>query len=71
MKTEAWYCKKLQLYFDKHYGQYEDSVAWFNNPAPNVWAFVIPELNEHVELICDENGKIEKDGMQHDKKILV
>lgn len=52
------YAAQLKRYFDKHYGEYEYSAAWYVNPAPNMWKFEILELNRIVTLICDEDGRV-------------
>lgn len=57
-KTDRFYRNKLQLYFDEHYAEYEDTVEYYNNPAPNQWKFYIPELSVVVTLICDDLGGV-------------
>lgn len=52
------YQRKLQRYFDAHYSNYEESVEWFVDSAPNKWKFIVPELGECITLICDSGGKV-------------
>lgn len=64
-RSERFYYNKLQRYFDQHYGEYEraeyeDSVEYYINPAPNQWKFYIPELGVVVILTCDDRGKVEE-----------
>ena len=58
MKAEWWYDSKLQRYFDKHYGAYDETAEYYVNPAPNIWLFDIPELGMTIELTCDDKGLI-------------
>ena len=46
MKTEKFYRNHLWKYFDKHFKEYEDTVKYFVDPAPNQWKFTIPELDQ-------------------------
>lgn len=55
---DTWYIRRLQNYFDQHYGQYDDSAEWFPNPAPDAWRFRIPELKAEITISCDAIGKI-------------
>lgn len=52
------YQRRLQRYFDKHYSQYEETVEWFPDGAPNKWKFIVPELGVIVTLVCGANGDI-------------
>jgi hypothetical protein len=61
MKTEKWYQRRLAKYFTEYYEQYEDTVEFFNDPAPNQWLFDIPELGVRVELTCDRKGDIHEE----------
>ena len=38
-RTNHWYRIRLGKYFDEHYVEYEDSITWYTDPAPNVWVF--------------------------------
>lgn len=58
MKKEKWYQTRLARYFEENYGEYEDSAAFYNNPAPNQWFFDIPELNISVLLTCAVGGAV-------------
>ena len=57
-RTNHWYRIRLGKYFDEHYVEYEDSITWYTDPAPNQWVFNIPELKTRVELTCDVKGNI-------------
>lgn len=57
-KTEKFYNNRLQKYFDKFYGHYDEVAEFYVNPAINRWEFNIPELELCVELVCYDNGKI-------------
>ena len=56
MKSEKWYHERLQKYFDRTFGAYEESAEWYVNPAPNKWKFIIPELEIVVTLTCNNIG---------------
>lgn len=70
---------KLKKAFDKHFGEYECSAEWYNNPSDNVWKFDIPELRKQILIICDEytggieikesyilrNGSIEREDLEY------
>lgn len=56
MKSERWYHEKLQRYFDRNFGPYGETAEWYNNPAPNKWKFIIPELEIVVTLTCNNIG---------------
>lgn len=58
MKAEWWYESKLQRYFDKHYGAYDEVAEWYINPAPNKWKFDIPDLALTILLTCDDHGTV-------------
>ena len=58
MRTDGFYARRLQAYFDRHYGQYDESAEWFTDVAANQWKFRIPELKRVVTLICDDNGRV-------------
>lgn len=55
---ERWYQKRLNERFIQKYAQYEKTVEWFVNPAPNVWKFDIPELKVRIVMTCDDKGNI-------------
>lgn len=55
---EKWYQRRLAKYFDDHFTQYEDDAEWDVDPDINQWLFYIPELDERVELTCDDNGVV-------------
>ena len=57
-RTVRYYRGRLDKYFDKRFGEYEDTVEYHNDPAVNKWRFVIPELGIEVELTCDDSGQI-------------
>ncbi len=56
MKPEKWYQRRLYKYFEEHYGEYEDTAEYWNDPAINQWLFDIPELGIRVELTCSDRG---------------
>lgn len=58
MKDEKWYDSRLNIYFEKNYGEYSDTAGWFTNPAPNQWLFVILELGLKITLTCDDKGNV-------------
>lgn len=60
MKTERFYQNHLRKYFDKHFSEYEDTVEYFVDPAPNQWKFTVPELDETIILVCEDSGKVRK-----------
>ena len=60
MKTEKFYQNHLRKYFDKHFKEYEDTVEYFVDPAPNQWKFTIPELDQTILLVCEDSGKVRK-----------
>lgn len=60
VKSERFYYDRLQRYFDEHYGEYDDSAEYYNNPAPNQWKFYIPELGVVVLLTCDDQGEVDE-----------
>ena len=59
-KTNRFYDSELQRYFDEYYSAFEDSAAFYNNPAPNQWKFYIPEYKADILLICHDSGRIEE-----------
>lgn len=58
MRSETWYNRKLQKYFDEHYVEYEETAGYYVNPSINVWKFEIPEKGIKVTLTCEDNGNI-------------
>jgi len=60
MKTNRFYSKHLNAYFDKHYGEYEDIVEWYTDPVSNKWIFDIPDQKLRVKLTCNDDGVIEE-----------
>lgn len=60
MKTERFYQNHLQKYFDKHFKEYENTVEYFVDPAPNQWKFTIPELDQTILRVCEDSGKVRK-----------
>lgn len=56
MKPEKWYQRRLYKYFEEHYGEYEDTAEYWNDPAINQWLFDIPEIGIRVELTCSDRG---------------
>lgn len=52
------YERRLQRYFNAHYSQYDDTVEWFTDTAPNKWKFIVPELGKAITLICGANGVV-------------
>lgn len=56
MKPEKWYQRRLYKYFEEHYGEYEDTAEYWNDPAINQWLFDIPELGLRIELTCSDRG---------------
>lgn len=50
--------KKLNERFIQKYAQYEKTVEWFVNPAPNAWKFDIQELKVRIIMTCDDVGNI-------------
>lgn len=58
MKDTRWYMRRLQRYFDMHYGEYGDTAGYLVNPAPNQWKFCIDEIDAMVTLTCEENGVV-------------
>lgn len=65
-RSERFYERKLQRYFDEYYGayeysdEYEDAVEYYVNPAPNQWKFYIPDLGVVVILTCDDSGEVDE-----------
>lgn len=59
-KSDRFYDGKLQRYFDKYYGELEDSAEFYNNPAANQWKFYIPEYKAEILLICHDSGRVEE-----------
>lgn len=57
-KSENYYTRRLQRYFDKHYKDYEETAEYYVNPAINQWRFYIPELGYEVILTCDFYGGV-------------
>lgn len=57
-KTERYYQRHLQKYFDKHYIEYDETVECFVDPAINKWRFIVPELGIEVNLTCDDTGRV-------------
>lgn len=57
-RQERYYRRRLHYYMEEHFGQYEDDIEYFNDPAINQWLFYVPELDIRVELTCDDNGKV-------------
>ena len=60
MRTEKFYHNRLEKYYRKHYGQYDDTIEWFINPKINIWRFYIPEEETIVYLECFDNGMIKE-----------
>lgn len=60
MKTNRFYSKHLNAYFDKHYGKYEDLIEWYIDPTSNKWIFDIPDQKLRVKLTCKDDGTIEE-----------
>lgn len=58
MTAKSKYLKYLTAYFVGKYGQYDEDVEWFNNPAENEWLFNVPALGKRVHLTCDNEGNI-------------
>lgn len=56
VKSESFYNRKLQRYFDRHFGDYEETAEFYVNPAINKWKFIIPELGIEVLLTCNDIG---------------
>lgn len=54
------YQRRLERYFDKHYGEYADSAEWYPDISKNQWMFDIPELRKRVTLTCGADGKVEE-----------
>lgn len=54
------YNRRLQTYFNKHYGEYKDEVEWYVDPAPNQWKFKIPSLGLIILLVCNDHGAVSK-----------
>ncbi len=57
-RKDSYYERHLQKYFDEHYGEFEETVEWFVDSAPNKWKFIVPELSIAVTLVCGSNGEI-------------
>lgn len=57
-KQEKYYRRRLHYYLEEHYGEYEDEIEYFNDPAINQWLFLVPQLNVRVKLTCDDFGKV-------------
>lgn len=58
IKSEEYYNKKLQRYFDKYYSPYSESAEFYVNPSINKWRFIIPELSLNILLTCYDDGRI-------------
>ena len=58
VNKEQWYADRLQRYFDKHYGEFDETAEWYTNPGLNQWQFRIYEVGLEVLLICDDKGRI-------------
>ena len=59
-KSDRFYDGKLQRYFDKYYGELEDTVEFYNNPAPNQWKFYVPKYKAEILLNCNDSGRVEE-----------
>lgn len=57
-RSDDWYRKRLQKYFDEHYGIYEYVAEFFVNPAPNQWKFNIPGRGLTITLTCNYLGDV-------------
>lgn len=58
MRSSLYYRRRLQRYFNEHYKEYEDSIEFYPDPAPNTWKFLVPELSQIVTLVCSEDGNV-------------
>lgn len=58
IRTEQFYTRYLQEYYDQHYGQFEETTEWYNNPEINVWIFKVPELGLLITLTCLNDGEV-------------
>ena len=56
MKPDKFYQSYLERYFNERYGAFEDTIEFFNDPAPNAWSFYIPDINYTATITCDDNG---------------
>lgn len=54
------YQRRLERYFDRYYGEYEDSIEWYPDISENQWMFDVSELRKRVTLTCGADGKIEE-----------
>lgn len=61
MKSEKWYATRLLAFCVENYSEYEDSMEWYVNPAPNQWKFRIPELDKTCLITCDDNGIVKEE----------
>lgn len=61
MRSKRWYQLRLQEYYNDHYGEYDDEVQWYTDPAPNKWKFIVPKLNYTIVLTCGDNGHVFED----------
>lgn len=52
------YYQFLDRYFNKHFGEYDETVLWYVDPAINKWKFMIRELGQVITLTCDNNGVV-------------
>lgn len=58
MHSEQWYQIRLSKHFQEKYGDMEETVGFYVNPADNKWLFEIPEQGISVLLICHEDGTV-------------
>lgn len=58
MRTEEFYTRKLQDYWDRHYSKYNATAEWYTNPAINIWKCEIPALRARITLVCNDNGVV-------------
>lgn len=57
-RKDNYYERHLQKYFDEYYGEFEETVEWLMDTAPNRWQFIVPELSAVVTLTCGSNGEV-------------
>lgn len=55
-KTEKYYQNRLQRYFNRNFGAYEETAEFYVNPVINKWRFIIRELDLEVTLTCNDIG---------------
>lgn len=48
----------LNLYYEENYSEYDETIEWYVNPAPNKWKFYIPDLGIIVTLTCNNQGEV-------------